>query len=136
MNEPAGINTENDRNNWWYEIRYDMVLEMIWYDIRDEKWKFDINRVATKLSALSWGKIDKYEYLKGKDISPMKQHKLTHDAKFCIPNLVGHLKSKLKLFKDWWENKSNQYSFLDVVRFYLSILLDQKTNWIIKSPTD
>ena len=29
-----------------------MVLEMI-YDIRDEKWKFDINRVATKLSALS-----------------------------------------------------------------------------------
>ena len=62
--------------------------------------KFDINRVATKLSALSSGKIDKYDYLKGKDILPMEQHKLIHDAKFFISNLVRHLKSKLKLFKD------------------------------------
>ena len=34
--------------------------------IRDEKLKYDINTEAAKLSALSSGKIDKYEYLTGK----------------------------------------------------------------------
>ena len=37
---------------------------MITFDnIRDEKLQYDINREATKLSALSSGKNDKYEYL-------------------------------------------------------------------------
>ena len=31
--------------------------------IRDEKLQYDINREAGKTSALSSGKIDKYEYL-------------------------------------------------------------------------
>ena len=33
--------------------------------IRDEKLQSDINREAAKVSALSPGKIDKYEYLAG-----------------------------------------------------------------------
>ena len=34
------------------------------YDkINDEKQQYDINRDAAKISALSSGKIDKYEYL-------------------------------------------------------------------------
>ena len=33
--------------------------------IRVEKLQYDINRDATKISALSSGKIDKYEYLTG-----------------------------------------------------------------------
>ena len=33
--------------------------------IRDEKLQYDVNREATKISALSSGKIDKYEYLTG-----------------------------------------------------------------------
>ena len=33
--------------------------------IRDEKLQFDINREAAKISELSSGKIDKYEYLTG-----------------------------------------------------------------------
>ena len=32
--------------------------------IKDEKLQYDINREAAKISALSSGKIDKYEYLK------------------------------------------------------------------------
>ena len=32
--------------------------------IRDEKW-YDINREAAKISALSFGKIGKYEYFTG-----------------------------------------------------------------------
>ena len=37
--------------------------------IRDEKLQYDINREAAKISALSSGKINKYEYLAGEDIS-------------------------------------------------------------------
>ena len=37
--------------------------------IRDEKLQYDINREGAKI-ALSSGKIDKYEYLTGKEILP------------------------------------------------------------------
>ena len=36
--------------------------------IRDEKLHYDINREAAKTSALSSGKIHKYEYLAGEDL--------------------------------------------------------------------
>ena len=40
------------------------LLEKIFHDkIRYEKLQYDINREAAKISALSSGKIDKYEYL-------------------------------------------------------------------------
>ena len=38
--------------------------------IRDEKLQYDINRKAAEISALSSGKINKYEYLTGKDTIP------------------------------------------------------------------
>ena len=38
--------------------------------IRDEKLQYDINREATKISALSSDKIDIYEYLTGQEILP------------------------------------------------------------------
>ena len=41
--------------------------------IRDEKLQYDINRQATKISALSPGKIHKYEYLTGEEILPSNQ---------------------------------------------------------------
>ena len=37
--------------------------------IRDEKLQYDINREAAKISALSSGKIDKYEYFTGEEIT-------------------------------------------------------------------
>ena len=39
--------------------------------IRDQKLQYDINREAVKISALSSGKTDKYEYLTGEEILPM-----------------------------------------------------------------
>ena len=36
----------------------------------DEKLKYGINREAAKISALSSGKIDKYEYLTGEEMLP------------------------------------------------------------------
>ena len=36
--------------------------------IKDEKLQYNINRKAGKISALSSGKIDEYEYLTGEEI--------------------------------------------------------------------
>ena len=38
--------------------------------IKDEKLQYDINRKAAKISALSSGKLHKYEHLTGEDILP------------------------------------------------------------------
>ena len=62
--------------------------------IRDEKLKNDINREAAKISALSSGKIDKYEYLTGEEILPSDQSRIVEQAKFHIFLLVKHLKNK------------------------------------------
>ena len=41
--------------------------------IEDKKLEYDINREATKISALSSGKINKYKYLTGEEILPSNQ---------------------------------------------------------------
>ena len=41
--------------------------------IRDEKLQYHVNREAAKISALSSGKIDKYEYLTVEEILPSNQ---------------------------------------------------------------
>ena len=48
----------------------------------DEKLKYNINRKATKISALSSGKIDKYEYLAGEEILPSNRKQIIEEAKF------------------------------------------------------
>ena len=45
------------------------------YQIKGEKLHYNINREATKISALSSGKIDKYEYFTGEKILPFNQKK-------------------------------------------------------------
>ena len=52
------------------------------YQIKDEKLQHDINREAAKISALSSGKIDKYEYLTGEEILPSNQQQIIEQAKF------------------------------------------------------
>ena len=41
--------------------------------IKDEKLQDDVNREAVKISLLSSGKINKYEYLTGEEILPFDQ---------------------------------------------------------------
>ena len=48
--------------------------------IRDKKLQYDINKVAAKISAITSGKTDKYEYLTGEKLLPTKQHRLIEDA--------------------------------------------------------
>ena len=49
-------------------LTYMIKIMTINDQIRDEKRQYDINREAAKISALSSGKIHKYEYLTGEDI--------------------------------------------------------------------
>ena len=50
--------------------------------IRDEKLQGNINREAAKISSLSSGKIDGYEYLTGEEILLPDESRLIQQAKF------------------------------------------------------
>ena len=50
--------------------------------IRVEKLKYDINREAAKILALSSGKIDKYKYLTSEEILPSNRRQIIEQAKF------------------------------------------------------
>ena len=47
---------------------------------RDEKLQYDINREAVKISALSAGKMDKYNYLTSEETLPTVQRRVTDQA--------------------------------------------------------
>ena len=66
--------------------------------IRDEKIKYDINREAAKISALSSGEIHRYEYLTGEDILPSNQQEIIEQAK-CSYSRLGKAFEKQKQLK-------------------------------------
>ena len=55
--------------------------------ISGEKLQYDINWEAAKISALSSGKIHKYEYLTGEDILPVNQQQIIQQARFTYSPL-------------------------------------------------
>ena len=68
--------------------------------IRDEKLQYDINREAAKTSALSSGKIHKYEYLTGEDILPSNQQQIIEQAKFTYSPLGKAFEKQIKTIED------------------------------------
>ena len=68
--------------------------------IRDEKLQYDINREAAKISALSSGKIHKYEYLTGEDILPSNQQQMIEQAKFTYLPLGKAFEKQIKTTED------------------------------------
>ena len=68
--------------------------------IRDEKLQYNINREADKISALSSGKIHKYEYLTGKDISPSDQQQIIEQTKFTYSPLGKAFEKQIKTIED------------------------------------
>ena len=68
--------------------------------IRDEKLQYDINREAAKISALSSGKIDKYEYYTGEEILPSNQKQIIEQAKFTYSPLVKAFEKQIKKVED------------------------------------
>ena len=68
--------------------------------IKDEKLQYDINREAAKISALSSGKIDKYEYLTGEEILLSNQQQIIQQAKFTYSPLGKALEKQGKIIED------------------------------------
>ena len=75
--------------------------------IKDEKLQYDINREAAKISALSSGKLDKYEYLTGEEILPSKQQQIIQQAKFNYSPLGKALEKQVKTIKDQGEKQAD-----------------------------
>ena len=68
--------------------------------IRDEKLHYNISRKAAKISALSSGKIYKYEYLTGKEILPSNQQQIIEQAKFTYSPLGKAFEKQIKTIED------------------------------------
>ena len=62
--------------------------------IKDEKLQYDINKEAAKISALSSGKIEKYEYLTGEKILPSNQKQIIEQTKFAYSPLEKAFEKK------------------------------------------
>ena len=64
--------------------------------IRDENLRYDIDREAAKISALSSGKLHKYEYLTGEEILPSNQQQIIEQAKFTYSLLGKAFEKQIK----------------------------------------
>ena len=73
--------------------------------IEDEKLQYDINGEAAKISALSSGQIDKYEYLTGEEILPFNQKQIIEQPKFILPSLGKAFEKQTKTIEDQGKNK-------------------------------
>ena len=68
--------------------------------IKDEKLQCNINREAAKISALSSGKLHKYEYLTGEDILPSIQQRIIEQTKFTYSPLGKAFDKQIKTIED------------------------------------
>ena len=64
--------------------------------MRDENLRYDINREAAKIPALSSGKIHRYEYLTGADILLSNQQQIIEQAKFTYSLLGKAFEKQIK----------------------------------------
>ena len=73
--------------------------------IKSEKLQYDINREAAKISALSSGKFDKYEYLTGEEILSSNKQQITEQAKFSYSPLGKAFEKQIKTIEDQGEKQ-------------------------------
>ena len=68
--------------------------------IKDEKLRYVINREGAKISALSSGKLHKYEYLTGEDILPSNQQQIIEQTKITYSPLGKAFDEQIKTIED------------------------------------
>ena len=73
--------------------------------IRDEKLQYNNNREAAKMSALSSGKIHKYECLTGEDILSSNQQQIIEQARFTYSPLGKAFEKQIKTIEDQGEKQ-------------------------------
>ena len=69
--------------------------------VKDGKLQYNINRAAAKKSALSSGKIAKYEYLTGEEMLPSNQKQIIEQAKFTYSPLGKAFEKKISFGKSF-----------------------------------
>ena len=74
-------------------------------EIKDEKLQYDINKEAAKISALSSGKIDKYEDLTSEEILPSNQKQIIEQAKFTYSPLRKAVEKQTETIEDQGEKQ-------------------------------
>ena len=73
--------------------------------LRDEKLRYDINRDAAKISALSSSQIYKYEYLTCEDTLPSNQQQIIEQDKFTYSPLGKASEQQVTTIEDQGKNK-------------------------------
>ena len=68
--------------------------------IKDEKMQYHVNREAAKISALSFGKIDNYEYFTNEKILLSNQRQVTEQAKFTFSPLGKAFEKQTKAIEE------------------------------------
>ena len=94
--------------------------------IRDEKLQYDINREAAKISALSSGKIYKYEYVTGEDILPSNQQQIIEPARFTYSPLGKAFQKQIKTIED--QGQKQVYVLKDLKPKEQTKLIEDKSN--------
>ena len=67
---------------------------------KGEKLQYDIDREAAKISALSSGKFNKYEYLTGEEVLPSNKQQIIEQAKFEYSLLGKAFEKQVKTTED------------------------------------
>ena len=65
-----------------------------------KKVQYDISRESAEISALSSGKLDKYEFLSGEEILPSDQTRIIEQAKFTYSPLGKAFEKQIKTIED------------------------------------
>ena len=70
------------------------------------KLQYNINRETAKMSALSTGKIDKYEFFTGEETIPSDQSRIIEQAKFLYSLLGKAFEKQIKTIEDQWTSRA------------------------------
>ena len=98
--------------------------------IKDEKLQYNIN---TKISALSSGKLHKYEYLTGEDILPSTQQQIIEQTKFTYSPLGKVFDKQIKVIED---QGKKQIGALEKLKLKEEIKpIENKSNYQSKAAT-
>ena len=81
--------------------------------IKDEKLQYDINREASKISALSSGKINKYEYQTGEEILASYQEQIIEQAEFTYSPLGKAFEKQTKVIEDKGQKQADALKSLE-----------------------
>ena len=73
--------------------------------IKYEKLQYDVNREAGKISVLSSGEFNKYEYLTGEEILPSNKQQIIEQAKFTYSPLGKAFEKQVKTIEDQGEKQ-------------------------------